>query len=237
MKTGVLVHGCHLGAFDWRGIAWGHKDKQMLGRIPKGVLVAHEYDADVVIFGTGASKKTVIENEGTDRQVSVEKVEGQYTLDYMLRHFEDLHDFRQFKGLDLGHLKRRMTEISIADVESTNTVTELRNAAIEFGKRDIQRFMLVSSPTHISRCIKHACSVLMTDDLRHFHDRLLATPSDTCYMGHRPEDVVIFEPPHRKDKHSQPLHLNMSRVLRIPEKDLERFLTRIDAILQEEFGV
>ena len=39
MKTGVLVHGCHLGALNWRGIMWGDPPDE-LGRIPKAVSVA-----------------------------------------------------------------------------------------------------------------------------------------------------------------------------------------------------
>src|SRR5262245_51783312 len=85
MKTVILVHGCHLGAYDWRGIAWGHAGKQQLGRIPRAVLSVLHDKAELMVFGTGASQKSVDMN-GT----SVMKREGEYTRDYMLGHFEDL---------------------------------------------------------------------------------------------------------------------------------------------------
>lgn len=31
-RTGVLIHGCHLGAKQWRSIMWGDEQQQRLGR-------------------------------------------------------------------------------------------------------------------------------------------------------------------------------------------------------------
>ena len=32
VRTGVLIHGCHLGARQWRTIMWGDERQQRLGR-------------------------------------------------------------------------------------------------------------------------------------------------------------------------------------------------------------
>lgn len=32
VRTGVLIHGCHLGAKGWRSIMWGDMRQQRLGR-------------------------------------------------------------------------------------------------------------------------------------------------------------------------------------------------------------
>ena len=56
MKTGVLVHGCNLHIENWRYVAWGDPPHH-LGRITQGILTALEFDACVIVFGTGASEK------------------------------------------------------------------------------------------------------------------------------------------------------------------------------------
>ena len=78
MRTGVLVHGCHLEAFDWRGIVWGSPPHE-LGRIPTAVYVAVKEDAEVIVFGTGASERGG-------------KKESEVTREYMLEHFRGLKE-------------------------------------------------------------------------------------------------------------------------------------------------
>ena len=56
MKTGVLVHGCNLNIENWRHVAWGDPPNEP-GRIPQGLLVACQFQAECIVFGTGASKK------------------------------------------------------------------------------------------------------------------------------------------------------------------------------------
>ena len=56
MKTGVLVHGCNLHIENWRYVAWGDPPHD-LGRIPQGILTAIENQTELIVFGTGASKK------------------------------------------------------------------------------------------------------------------------------------------------------------------------------------
>lgn len=232
MKTGVLVHGCHLDAYDWRGIVWGYPNKAQLGRVPKGVLVAHQHQAELLVFGTGASVRTV-ERDGATREMK----EGEYTLDYLLRHFEQLAEFEPFAELDVVSLRARIEQIARAETRSQNTREEVRFAAEQFLEAGIEQMILVSSPTHISRCLRDAYTALEDSRFGPLRHHLYATPSDSPYLGSRAEDVVIFEPPHRADRHSAPIHINVSRILRIPSDELDSFLKRLDRMLQEDFRV
>eukprot|EP00960_Hanusia_phi_P074048 768140-Hanusia_phi.AAC.4 len=90
LKTGVLVHGCHLQAEGWREIAWGREELNELGRIPQAVLVAYHEEAAVVLFGTGGSKS----EDGV--------LEGEVTMQFMFENFERLKNFKQFQDIDLG---------------------------------------------------------------------------------------------------------------------------------------
>jgi len=232
VKTGVLVHGCHLDAYDWRGIVWGYPDVGDLGRAPKSVLIAHQEQAEMIVFGTGASER-MVDRDGVRRAMK----EGEYTLDYLLRHFEELAEFPAFGKLDLAALREQIERTARAESRSQNTREEVIEAAELFLENGIERMILVSSPTHISRCVRDAYAALESDRFARLRHQLFATPSDSSYLGSRAEDVVIFEPPHRADRHSAPIHLNVSRILRIPPAELGDFLKRLDRILQEEFRV
>lgn len=232
MKTGVLVHGCHLDAYDWRGIAWGYPDAGELGRAPKGVLVAHQEQAEMLVFGTGASER-IVDRDGQRRTMK----EGEYTLDYLLQNFDELAEFPAFGKIDLPALRAQVEATAVAESRSQNTREEVTEAAELFLERGIERMILVSSPTHISRCVRDAYTALEKDRFARLRHQLFATPSDSSYLGSRAEDVVIFEPPHRADRHSAPIHLNVSRILRIPPDELGDFLKKLDRLLQEQYRV
>jgi DUF218 domain len=186
----------------------------------------------VLVFGTGASER-VVDRDGGKRSMK----EGEYTLDFLLHHFGELADFPAFAKVDLEALRQQVERTARAASRSQNTREEVTEAAELFLENGIERMILVSSPTHISRCVRDAYTALEDlrfDRLRH---QLFATPSDSSYLGSRAEDVVIFEPPHRADRHSAPIHLNVSRILRIPPAELGGFLQRLDRILQEDFRV
>lgn len=232
MKTGVLVHGCHLQAYDWRRIAWGYPDSGELGRATKGLLVAHQEDAELLVFGTGASKRA-IELNGESRTL----LEGEYTLDYLRRHLGELNEFPAFQKIDLAELSARLERTARLASRSRNTREEVTEAAEMFLEAGLERMILVSSPTHISRCVRDAYTALEEPRFARLRYQLFATPSDSSYLGSRAEDVVIFEPPHRADRHSAPIHLNVSRILRIPPPELDGFLQRLDRMLSEDFRV
>ena len=218
MRTGVLVHGCHLEAFDWRGIVWGSPPHE-LGRIPTAVYVAVKEDAEVIVFGTGASERGG-------------KKESEVTREYMLEHFSGLKEFSCFHGMDIGEHKDRMEAISVADCESRNTLDEMQAAGRIFLEKGVEKAILVSSPTHISRCIRDALAVFQAPELATLRRNLYAVASDTSYLGGRVEDVVVFEPPHRGDRGSFLTHYIVKRILKIPEGKTDLFLKELDALLE-----
>ena len=213
----MLVHGCHLGALNWRGIMWGNPPEEM-GRIPKAVSVALQEEADVMVLGTGASEK-----DG--------KKEGEYTRDYMLDKFLELSAFSWFSDTALEEARDRLAAISICECCSQNTLEEMEEAARIFKNMGVQKIILVSSPTHISRCIRDALVVLHTPELAGLRRHLYAAASDTSYLGGRVEDVVIFEPPHRGDQQAFLTHYVVKRIFKIPETDMPGFLKDLDILL------
>lgn len=217
MRTGILVHGCHLEAFDWRGIVWGSPPHE-LGRIPAAIYVALVESADLIVFGTGASER------GGQK-------ESEVTREFMLEHFSELEEFSCFEGMEIGRQRDRMESISVADTGSRNTLEEMNAAGRIFLEHGIEKAILVSSPTHVSRCIRDALAVFRAPELAGLKRNLYAVASDTSYLGGRVEDVVIFEPPHRGDRGSFLTHYIVKRILKIPESETDLFLKELDALL------
>jgi len=218
-KTGILVHGCHLEAFDWRGIMWGRPPREP-GRLPKAVRVALDEQADVMVFGTGASNR-----DG--------KPEGEYTRDFLIKHFHALNEFSVFEGIDLARARARIESISVPECTSRNTMEEMTAAGRIFLESGVEKVILVSSPTHISRCIRDALSVFADPEFHPLLANLFATASDTSYLGGRAEDVAIFEPPHRGDRGAFLTPYLVQRIFRIPEESMDGFLKRLDRLLEE----
>lgn len=222
-KTGVLIHGCHLDTKGWREIVWGRPPAE-LGRVPRGVFVALQEGAELAIFGSGGSERGG-------------KMEGEITRDFMLDNFSKLKEFKEFANVDLGEgVRQRISKISIPETHSKNTLEELRYAGDVFVKSGINRVILVSSPTHISRCLRDACKVfsdVVSPQFSVFAHNLFATPSDISYAGFTIDDVVIIEPPHRVDRDDFPLHEAAKRLLNVRPAQKAEFIERLGKLLKE----
>lgn len=241
MKTGILVHGCNLNIENWRHVAWGDPPNQ-LGRIPQGVMIAHQMDAELLVFGTGASEKEFrLGQSGTE----VKKlVESEYSMEYLRQYFDSLRQFEE--------IRRRIPEAADADswvawrdellsrveldTESQNTIGEIASAFELFQSRGIERVVLVSSPSHIVRCLRDAMDLLANDArFQEYRFALFACPSVTCYEGTVPADVVVVEPPHRPDRHVVPTHRRIQRMMtlqKLNNDDLVQLIEEFDDLLQ-----
>lgn len=240
MKTGILVHGCNVNAENWRHIAWGNSPGEM-GRIPQGLLAALEFNAEVIVFGTGASRKQY--NFGDSEKTGQILLEAEYSLAFLESHFDDLMRFKAFADAcdcqseaDWQKLQRWLMERIELDLQSTNTVSELREAGERFLRHRCERVVVVSSPTHLIRVLRDA-SVLYQQDRRFelFQDRLLAMPCTTCYEGSTAADVVVVEPPHRPDRHVVPTHRRIARMMdlqKLGHEPLIEFLSELDELMQ-----
>ncbi len=240
-KTGVLVHGCNLNIENWRYVAWGDPP-DALGRIPQGLLSAFEFEAEKIIFGTGASKKTF--RLGDSDQSGKVLLEAEYSLEYLTVHFDNLRKFSAWqKAVPATHDDQAWSELKASllnkielDTVSQNTVEELKHAAKIFDSNGIEQIVLVSSPSHIVRCLRDAATVFATEGkFGKFSNHLFAVPSNTCYEGTRASDVVVIEPPHRPDRHVVPTHRRIQRMLSLQKlnpNDLIQLIEDFDDLLQ-----
>ena len=206
------------------------------------MLVARRFDADVVIFGTGASKKEF--RLGQSSEPGRTLVESEYSMEYLRQHFDSL---RQFDAIcdgvpeaasDDSWNQWRDTMLSriLLDKASQNTWGEIRAAIEVFLEREIQRVFLVSSPSHIIRCLRDATTLFSEDQrLMKLRTSLFACPSVTCYEGTTPADVVVVEPPHRPDRHVVPTHRRIQRMMTLQNLDhdeLVQLIEEFDDLLQ-----
>lgn len=227
-RTGILVHGYNLHADRWASVAWG-EPRDRVGRVPMGVFVALCEQADVMVFGSGASRKNGrMESEETER--------------LLWERFDELADFSIFENYPPGvknpdaicRYRDKIKSILRLDTASQNTREEIVHAGRVFVDSGVERIILVSSPTHLPRCLRDACTIFEADGaLSRLRHGLLAAPSVTGYAGHTAADVVIFEPPHRPDRSGSNVSRAVARIHDIPESGRERFVRRLDDLLAE----
>lgn len=242
MKTGVLVHGCNLNAENWRSVAWG-EPPHGVGRIPQGVLIADLYDASVIVFGTGASSKEFRFAEYESNPVKMN--EAHYSFEFLRTHFHLLNRFdalsSQMSWLnDETLFDERRDELLgkiIQDTVSMNTAEEIRDAGELFAKQECDRVILVSSPSHIVRCLRDAVAIYHSDSMfSRFRNSIFACPSVTCYEGTSAKDVVVVEPPHRPDRQVIPTHRRIQRMMmlqKLDHSDLVSLIEEFDDLLQK----
>jgi hypothetical protein len=240
MKTGILIHGCNLNAENWRTIAWGNAPDHM-GRVPQGLLAAWEFQASVIVMGTGASrKKYTFPDSPRSGEVLVE---ADYTFEFLKTHLDDLPRFAAFqKSLAQApeftweDRKAWFLERIRLEATSSNTVTELLEAGKIFATAGMERVVLVSSPTHLIRVVRDAAQLFYEDEqFLSFREHLLAMPSATSYEGSSAGDVVVVEPPHRPDRHVVPTHRRIARMLQLQQlspSTLVGFIGELDELLQ-----
>ena len=242
MKTGVLIHGCNLSIENWRHVAWGDPPDKP-GRIPQGLLVASQTGAEVVVMGTGASKKKFqFDDSPKSDQVLTE---AEYSLEYLRLYFDKLSRFDVLRDsvteLEdsemLESFSDSMMSKIILDTKSKNTVEEIRNAGELFAQNAVDEVFLVSSPSHVVRCLRDAAQIYHANSrFARFRHNVRAVPSITCYEGTDAGDVVVVEPPHRPDRHVVPTHRRIQRMLalqKLPHEDLVELIDEFDDLLQE----
>jgi len=184
-RVGVWVHGFHLQAKIWKKIIWG-EPPDLLGRLPKAVLVTLEEKAELLGFGTGAS-----EING--------KKEAEFIRDYLLEHFSELAEFTAFQGINLVQARKKVASISKLELQSQNTKQEAEFAVEMLEKHGIEKIFLVSSPVHLPRCLRDYCIAVEKQRGKLRVSDIYATPSQTYWGGAGLSNLVITEPPHRPD--------------------------------------
>lgn len=184
-KTAVLIHGCHLQAEKWDTIVFG--TPELPGRIPTGIRYAWQVEADMIYWGTGASERDGVK-------------EAEATFQYALSRWDQLARF--CGAIDESEFFDWLSRVSYRDIVSQNTHQEIGRCLSECFRRKIDQLVLVSSPTHLPRCLVEACGVAASNIAYQaylYEGRILALPSATCFAGAVPRDVTVLEPPHRGD--------------------------------------
>tara|TARA_B100000745_G_C20066653_1_gene364053 strand:+ start:167 stop:853 length:687 start_codon:yes stop_codon:yes gene_type:complete len=193
----VLAHGFHLEAENWHGVVWGDPVNGVYGRVPRAVQVVLKNKHPCLLIGSGGSV-----NDG--------KTEADVAYDYLLDHFHEIPEL--YSCGDGGY--EYVQHITQLERVAKNTAQEVKAVMELCIEKDVQELVLVSSPTHISRCLLEAEKLRMNPQFKHLC--VSAVASDTSYAGYGPEDVVVIEPPHRGDMPQVPFHENA--------KDLFQFL-------------
>lgn len=222
IPTGVLIHGCHLQAAGWEEVVWG-RNTELMGRLPQGLLTAFEFNAQMIVIGSGASSRLFDDQRSSCCGQIL--CEAEFTMETLRCRFQEMKQFPAWKACGAGlpddawrRWERRALDATVLDVTSQTTIEELRHAGRLFADRGIQRVVLVSSPTHLPRVIRDATSIYQTDaTCRGFRDRILAVPSQTNFAGTSPSDVMVLEPPHRPDRKPQA----MDSIRRLISEDKE----------------
>lgn len=214
MSTAILIHGCHLQAKEWEHIIWGRPQEGILGRVPRGIQLAIFDHIPLIFWGTGASEKDGVK-------------EAQYTFDYAVAHGPELPEFI---GWDRYEVEGFLRSVSHIDIDTQNTLEEIKRAGEVCRERGITRMILVSSPTHISRCLLEAEKLRSVGKLQGVE--VFATASDTCYADSTPGNVLIVEPPHRGDRPDVPIHKTLKRAMRLGRgEQAQMFNTELGAYL------
>lgn len=219
MKTAVLIHGCHLQAKNWENIVWGEPKYNVFGRAARGIKIAIEERAELIYWGTGASEKDGLK-------------ESQYTFNYAISHAQQL---AEFQGFDIHEIDFLIESKSFIDIESQNTTQEVMNAMEMCRGKGVTRLILVSSPTHIARCLQSAERVRAEGGFESLN--ILATASDTCFANSTPADVLIVEPPHRGDRAEIPLHLTLKLAMfarKLDDEKAQKFNDDLFAFLEDQ---
>jgi len=220
-STAVLIHGLHLGAKDWQNIFWGDPKKGIFGRGSKGLDIALKCKADLIFWGTGASKKNG-------------KFESQYSFVYAVDNAHDLREGPSFNSF-FAVIRNYIRVVSFTDIESQTTLQEVTRCMVMCQERGIKKLVLVSSPTHIARCLQSAEEVRAKGGFEEL--QIFATASDTCYADSTPSDVLIVEPPHRGDRAEIPLHKTLRLTMfarKLPGEQAQQFNSDLIAFLEDQ---
>lgn len=209
MRTAVLVHGYHGGAANWDKVMFGTKcqdGRVLLGRAPKGIRVALELEAKLIIWG------------------SVPKVEPRFTHKLISGLSSEMRD--AIESFD-HHF----------DWKSSTTLEEIEHAANESRINDIERLVLVSSPTHFLRCHLLALQFLWNrPEYEKLLENLQSFRSDICYEGTTPDDVVVLEPWHRPDRPNLHLPELGKAILSLPPGEAHNWLRELEEVIARYGG-
>ena len=192
--SAVIIHGHHLQAPEWEKLVWGTPELTEVGRIPRGIEVAVKEGVEVIVWGTGAS---------TDPATG--KKESEFTQAFALDHADEL---AQYVVESKDEITTLIKERSVLQLETKNTKDEIYEALKVCKEKGIHTLYLVSSPTHVARCLLTACQYQSEFPGIVFYG--VAAETSTDFWS--PKDVAVIEPSHRPDRSEAPMNLLAKRM-------------------------
>lgn len=183
----------------WEYVVWGDPEKQILGRIPYGILQALLQRPEILILGSGATciyrdspiTRKVWEENGSPAHV---KWEADFTFETLQHQFRELTKFEalnkaiaNFGGIDKA--KEFIKKITVTDVDSWNSRDELFNALAKCKTNNIKILRSISNPSHAPRCLLIALNAMK---VMGYKATFVPDPCESDFS--EDENVVIFEP-------------------------------------------
>jgi len=210
IATAVLIHGCHLETQHWDEIMFG--DPLRHGRVTCGIEEALREGAEVIIWGSGAS----MTEEGVKESEQI----------FHLATTSKLNHLAEMVGASPSELLQFLNRTVILEFDSHNTATEIQSALQICQEKNIEKLVLISSPTHIARCLQEGCK---QKGIQNAEPLIYARASDVCFYNSTPHDVVVIEPPHREDKPQPKIFTVMRRLFSLiqDKENGEEFYTLI----------
>lgn len=232
MKVGILVHGRHLETRNWEQLVWGQPPTR-LGSLPMMVFVVLNrglHNIEKIVFGTGAS-----ERDGTK--------ESEYMLGLLesnKAHLKEFDPIREHPDFHKQHIRNRLVELFRGiecQQDTRNTAEEIAAAAKTFRRANVAEVIQITCGSHASRCVRDA-AVARRQGLILSNQIWSVVPDMTAYSGTWPDDVAVFEPPHRGDDPMMEAPIQAHRVFpkfyRIPAHfDKIAALQDIDSLLEK----
>ena len=220
----VLIHGYHLQAIGWESVVWGDIKNSTWGSIPRGIEYAWRTQAEIIIWGTGASE-----------------IDGKKEAEVMYeRAIEGIDELASMCEVEPELLKEFIETRSIIDTKSTDTKSEIQETFNICINRKIKKVVLVPVASQAPLAIRRALWLVIEHaEYNSFKHSVSIIPSDTSHPGFSMQDIVIFAPPHRGDRVANPSHLFARKTLDILQslsksgdvEGIEKFLTEWDSLL------
>lgn len=185
MSTAILIHGLHVEAHGWEGMVWGDMEKKVWGTIPRGIEYAWRTQAELIVWGSGAS-----ERDG--------KKEGEVIYDLAL---ERIGELATLCGTDAPSLQAFVESRSVKDLEAKDTAGEVKNTFDRCIVKGITDIVLIPIGSQAPIASRRALALSLEDEkYAAFKHHVLIAPSDGRYEGTSMNDIVIIAPAHRGDR-------------------------------------
>ena len=224
MKSAVVVLGYNVNESNFDEVVWG-RPPDCPGRLVKGAAIFLEEDADI-FFITGCG--------GRDNKEGVEIMR-----DLLYSRAQFLEEFTAFPIFQIYHHSIILDKLEQAmKLERRNsgewfqtTSRTMGNIGPHLISSQIKKVILVSSPDHISRCMRDALVYWKGTSLTL---NLSASPSVTLYSARSEEDreiakmenVLVLDPP---------FYPNVGKMIRelIAHRGDKELLGKVSAVLNE----